>query len=185
MTQPKILKFATGNENKLREARQILWIPLEKAEVGDLDEIQTTDVEELIRHKARGAYEIMGEPVMVEDTGLAFTAWNGLPGALIKWFLQTVNNEWLLKMLEWYTDRRAEAICYIASFDGESYTIASGRVSGTIATECRGETLFGWDKIFIPNDHSKTFAEMTPEEKNSISMRKLAFENYLRLIEKK
>lgn len=73
------LKFATSNDNKLREAQSILGIPLEKADVGDLDEIQTIDVEELIRHKARGAYEIMREPVMVEDTGLGFTAWNGLP----------------------------------------------------------------------------------------------------------
>lgn len=88
-----ILKFATGNDNKLREAQAILGISLVKAEVGDLEEIQTIDVEELIRHKARGAYEIAGESVMVEDTGLGFVAWNGLPGALIKWFLQSVNNE--------------------------------------------------------------------------------------------
>lgn len=87
------LKFATGNDNKLREAQEILGIPLIKADVGDLDEIQTVSVEELIRHKAHGAYVIAGEPVMVEDTGLAFLSWNGLPGALIKWFLKSVDND--------------------------------------------------------------------------------------------
>ncbi len=172
------LKFATGNDNKLREAQEILGIPLIKADVGDLDEIQTVSVEELIRHKAHGAYVIAGEPVMVEDTGLAFLSWNGLPGALIKWFLKSVDNDWILKMLEKFSDRRAEAICYVASYDWKEYQIAYGIVNGTISTECRWENGFGWDKIFIPDGSDKTFAEMSSDEKNMFSMRRKAFEGF-------
>lgn len=76
MQKNTMLKFATGNDNKLREASSILGINLIKANVGDLDEIQTVSVEELIRRKAYDAYEVAGEPVIVEDTGLAFVAWN-------------------------------------------------------------------------------------------------------------
>ncbi|MBI4133281.1 hypothetical protein HY478_01575 [Candidatus Uhrbacteria bacterium] len=51
-------------------------------------EPQGISVEDIVRVKARDAYGKVGEPVLVEDTGLAFLAWNGLPGALIKWFLE-------------------------------------------------------------------------------------------------
>lgn len=185
MSHFNTLKFATGNENKLREANKILGISLIKAEVGDLEEIQTISVEELIRHKALEAYKIAWEPVMVEDTGLWFVAWNWLPWALIKWFLQSVNNEWILKMLEWYENRSAEAICYIAAFNGQSYTIASGKVPGRISEECRWDNGFWWDKIFIPEGYDKTYAEMLPEEKNVCSMRKIAFENYRKILDNK
>ena len=176
-----MLKFATGNDNKLREAQEILGIALEKADVGDLDEIQTVSVEELIRRKAYDAYVVAGEPVMVEDTGLSFDAWNGLPGALIKWFLKSVHNEWILQMLAGYEDRRATALCFVASYNGKDYKIASGKVRWMISAECRGENGFGWDDIFIPEGTDKTFAQMSASEKNAFSMRRRAFENFAKL----
>lgn len=81
-------------------------------------------------------------------------------------------------MMESFSDRRAEAICFVASYDGAEYTISSGKVSGKIADESRGENGFGWDKIFIPDGSDKTYGEMSLEEKNVFSMRKIAFENY-------
>ncbi len=171
------IKFVTGNPNKLREARQILGIDIEQADAGDLDEIQTIYVEELIRHKAQEAYDNVGVPLIVEDTGLVFEAWNGLPGALIKWFLKTVDNEGLIKMLGEESNRKASAQCFIAYHDGSKMEIVKGEISGTIATSVRGKNGFGWDRIFIPEGHERTFAEMSAEEKNSFSMRKRAFEN--------
>jgi XTP/dITP diphosphohydrolase len=173
----RTLKFVTGNPNKLREAREILGVDIQQADPGELNEIQTIYVDELIRHKADEAYKIIGAPIIVEDTGLVFHAWNGLPGALIKWFLETVDNEGLIKMLRGEKDRTALAQCFIAFNDGSDIRVVKGEISGTIAESVRGENGFGWDKIFIPEGHDRTFGEMTADEKNSFSMRKRAFEN--------
>lgn len=172
-----MVKFVTGNSGKLREARQILEFDIEQADAGGLEEIQTIYVEELIRHKAEEAYRKIGVPIIVEDTGLLFHAWNGLPGALVKWFLETVGNEGLLKMLGNEKNRAALAQCFIAYHDGERITVVKGEILGRIAHSVRGKNGFGWDKIFVPEGHERTFGEMSVEEKNSFSMRKRAFEN--------
>ena len=171
------VKFVTGNENKLREAREILGMEIEAADAGELPELQTISVEEVIRHKAEEAYKILGAPLIVEDSGLVFTAWNGLPGALVKWFEKSVGNEGLLKMMGTESDRRAVAQCYIALHDGRSVQIVKGEIPGIISDSVRGSGGFGWDKIFMPEGHDRTFAEMSAEEKNSMSHRKIAFEN--------
>ncbi|MFQ5431526.1 MAG: RdgB/HAM1 family non-canonical purine NTP pyrophosphatase [Nitrospinota bacterium] len=177
------VKFVTGNPNKLREAREILGIDIQQANPGGLEELQTIYVEELIRHKAEEAYKKIGAPIIVEDTGLVFHAWNGLPGALIKWFLKTVDNEGLIKMLCGEEDRKALAQCYIAYNDGNEIRVVKGEISGTISDTVRGDSGFGWDKIFIPEGYDRTFGEMAAEEKNSFSMRKRAFENLRTLFE--
>lgn len=112
----KHLKFATSNAGKLREASEILGFPMDQISV-ELDEIQTTNVEELIRHKAIEAYKKAGANVIVEDTGLEFVSWNGLPGALVKWFESTVKIEGILKMFENFENRDAIAVCYVAMYD--------------------------------------------------------------------
>ncbi len=172
----KKLTFVTGNPDKLREASEILGVPLKQAAV-DLEELQTINVEDLIIHKAEEAYRKLRCPVIVEDTGLVFLAWNGLPGALIKWFQKTVDNAGIVKMLESETDRRALAQCFAACHDGHRITVVKGELAGTIANAVRGENGFGWDRIFIPDGHTRTFGEMTAIEKNSFSHRKIAFDN--------
>ncbi|MFQ5673540.1 MAG: RdgB/HAM1 family non-canonical purine NTP pyrophosphatase [Nitrospinales bacterium] len=172
----KNLKFVTGNTNKLREARQILGLPLEHADLPDLDEIQTSDVEKVVVHKLSQAHGRLRCPVMVEDSGLLFCAWNGLPGALVKWFEKSVGCGGMVKMLKPFADRRAVAACYVGVRDGEQVRIAKGEVRGTIALEERGANGFGWDSIFIPDGHVRTYAEMSAEEKNAISHRRRAFE---------
>lgn len=119
----KHLKFATSNAGKLREASEILGFSMDQINV-ELDEIQTTNVEELIRHKAIEAYKKAGANVIVEDTGLEFVSWNGLPGALVKWFESTVKIEGILKMFENFENRDAIAVCYVAMYDGSDFLIA-------------------------------------------------------------
>lgn len=167
--------FATKNENKLREAGEILGRSLEQVSV-DLFEPQGVKVEDVVREKAEDAFHKTGKFVLVEDTSLEFASWNGLPGALIKWFLDTVGNEGILKMLSGETNRRAIAKTAVGFFDGVQTRVFVGEISGTIPGTVRGAGGFGWDSIFIPDNCKKSFAEMTSSEKNSISMRKLAFE---------
>ena len=170
------LKFATGNPNKLREAQEILGVKLEQADVPGLHEIQTNNVEELVEHKVRSAWEALQCPVLVEDSALVFSAWNGLPGALVKWFEKSVGCQGMLTMLEPFSNREAVAMCLVAAFDGRDLLIGKGEVQGTVSRELRGTHGFGWDVLFVPNGHQRTYAEMSPEEKNSISHRRRAFE---------
>ena len=167
--------FATKNVNKLREVNEILGRTLEQISVV-LFEPQGVDVETVVREKAEDAFRKTGKFVLVEDTSLEFAAWNGLPGALIKWFLDTVGNEGILRMLTGEVNRKAIAKTSVGFFDGTQAHVFMSSVSGTIPETVRGTGGFGWDPIFIPDGSAKSFAEMTSAEKNAISMRKLALE---------
>ena len=169
-------KFVTDNLNKVREASEILSFSFESVKVDGLFEIQSPDIDAVVRHKAEQAYSILQSPVMVEDSGLVFHAWNGLPGALVKWFEETVSCDGMLKMLDGFDNRGATAICCFAVYDGKNMKIARGEVNGTLSRSIRGENGFGWDVIFIPDGYEQTYAEMSPNEKNAISHRKRALD---------
>lgn len=171
------MKFVTGNPNKLREAQEILGITMEQGIADHLHEIQTNNIRQLVEHKVTEAWREFQCPVLVEDSGLVFTAWNGLPGVLVKWFEKSVGCEGMLKMLESFENRQAEAVCLTAVYDGKSMIVGEGRVAGTIAPAMRGDQGFGWDVIFIPDGETRTYAEMSSEEKNSRSHRRKAFES--------
>jgi XTP/dITP diphosphohydrolase len=79
-------------------------------------------------------------------------------------------------MLEGFENREAHAVCIAAVFDGREMRMGMGEVKGTIADDVRGENGFGWDVIFIPEGHERTYAEMSSSEKNDISHRRQAFE---------
>lgn len=177
----KTLKFATSNKNKLIEASKILWINIEQIDI-ELDEIQTIDIEELIRHKAMEAYKNTWEIVIVEDSWLWFISWNWLPWALIKRFMTSVWNEWILKMIQSFESRVAIAMCYVAMYDGKKFYISKWEIRWTISEEIRWTSWFWWDVIFIPDWYDKTYSEMSIEEKNNISHRKIAFENFKQFI---
>ena len=171
------LKFVTSNADKVREASKILDCKLEQVSTLIIDEIQTHDMNKIIEHKAQEAYKELKCPVLVEDSGLIFNAWNGLPGALVKWFEISVGCDGLLKMLESFKNREALATSMAAVFNGQEMIVAKGEVKGEIADSLRGENGFGWDVIFIPNGYKMTYAEMSFDEKNAISHRRHAFEN--------
>ena len=171
--------FATKNKDKLREVNEILGYNLEQISV-DLLEPQGVKVEDIVCFKAEDAFQKTGRFVLVEDTGLEFMAWNGLPGALIKWFLDTIGNEGILRMLSGEVNRKAIAKTAVGFFDGTRSHVFVGEISGTIPETIRGTGGFGWDPIFVPDKYEKSFAEMAPVEKNAISMRKLALEHMKR-----
>lgn len=169
------LLIATSNDNKIRELQAILGQPVEQVDL-DLLEVQAVAVEEVIEKKAREAFTQLGQQVLVEDTGLAIHAWNGLPGALVRWFLKTVGPSGICQMLDSFSDRSATATTCLGFFDGDQVKVFTGQVRGNIATTPRGERGFGWDSIFIPNGSNHTFAEMSAAEKDAVSMRRQAVE---------
>jgi len=170
-----MLTFITSNANKLAEVERILGYSLAQESLL-LEEIQAVDLEPVVRHKARQAYVLLGRPVLVEDTGLSFAAWNGLPGALIKWFLQSLGTPGICRLLRNETNRTATAITLFAHCDSSDCRVFVGKISGTVPEAPRGTNGFGWDAIFQPAGSERTFAEMVPEEKDRFSMRRLALE---------
>lgn len=158
------LLFATTNESKLREAREILGAEVEGVAL-DLPEPQALDVAEVAVAKSLAAREALDHPdfpVLVEDSGIVFGAWNGLPGALTKWFLGSVGNEGLLRMLAPFEDRSARAVCAVAVAlpEGAAPRVFTGEVAGSVAAATRGAGGFGWDPIFVPDGETRTYAEL-------------------------
>lgn len=144
----------------------------------ELTEVQSLDVAVVATRKVTDAYAQLGEPVLVDDTGLTVHAWNGLPGALVAWFLDTVGAQGILDMAAGLTDRRATVTTALGYANADGVQVFTGTVHGTIATEPRGTSGFGYDAIFIPDTDSghRTYAQMTSEEKNKISHRRRAVE---------
>ena len=159
--------FVTSNHDKALEAAEILGVELMNVAL-DLSELQALDVAQVAAAKAAAAREVLDtpeSPILVEDSGLVLGAWNGLPGAFTKWFLQSVGNEGLLKMLSPYGDRSARAVCAVAlaAADG-SVDVFVGEVEGSIAHEPKGSGGFGWDPIFVPEGDTQTYAELGPRK---------------------
>ena len=166
------LVFVSSNEKKTREIEKILGFPLVRRNL-DIPEIQSLDVEEVAKDKARKAYERIKKPVMVEDTGLYIQEWNGFPGALVKWVLRTLGREKICKLLS--QNREALAKTCVCLFNGKEMKTFTGEIQGEIAEKPGKSDGFGWDPVFIPSGYEKPFSELG-EEKDRISMRRRALE---------
>jgi XTP/dITP diphosphohydrolase len=167
------VSLITGNEGKAREYAALLGIEV-KAVKEDLIEIQSLDVEKVVRRKAEDAYSKLRGAVLIDDTGLALNAWNGLPGALVAWFLDSVGAQGLLDMAVPIADRTATVTTALGYADADGVRVFTGTLHGVLTTEQRGQGGFGYDSIFAPDGGNLTFAEMTSDQKNAISHRRLA-----------
>ena len=170
------LNFITGNEGKLKEVQEIIGDirHIVKRDI-DLPEIQEIDAHEIIKDKLERAKDHHKEEFIVEDTSLYLEALGGLPGPLIKWFLKTIGNEGLFEICNKLGKYGAEAKTIIGYLDKKgNIEFFEGSIKGKICSP-KGEG-FGWDPIFCTEGYEKCFGEFTSEEKNKISMRKIALE---------
>jgi len=163
----------TSNDGKAREFTRLLGIEVTTTTM-DLVEIQSLDVATVAERKAADAYAKLRRPVLVDDSGLALAAWNGLPGALIACFLDTVGIHGLLTMATGLTDRSATVTTALGYADATGVHVVTGTVHGTLTTAPRGSNGFSYDTVFVPASSAQTFAEMPSEQKNEISSRRLA-----------
>lgn len=172
------ISFITGNQGKLREAQELL--PDIQGIDLDLVEIQELDATKIIRAKLAEAQRSHTGRFIVEDTSLSLDDMHGLPGQLVKWFLQSIGIEGIYQLAQTLRSARATARTFIG-YANEHGKVAffEGTISGMIVSP-RGTNGFGWDAIFQPDHSFKTFAEMTPEEKQQFSMRRLAIEQLKR-----
>ena len=164
------LLFVTGNENKFREAQAILGLKLARSDI-EVQEMQDLNVRAVAESKVRDAFDKLGTPLFVEDAGLEIAALNRFPGALQSWVSKTIGNQGILKLLQGSDDRRAKAIACIAYHDGTRVRVFEGVTEGTISAEVKKGSGWDYDFIFIPDGDSRTFSEMSPEEKDKVSHR--------------
>lgn len=168
------LTFVTSNPHKVHEAAGILGLELDHHPL-DLDEIQSLDVAEVARHKARQAFAALGRPVLVEDTALELDALGGFPGPLVRWLLGAVGAAGICTLVSAFPERGASARCVVCAADGEQVIVGEGVVPGRIVDTPRGGGGFGWDSAFAPDEAGGlTYAEMDDEAKNRISHRQRA-----------
>lgn len=166
------LYYITGNEGKFRETKQI--IPeVEQMEI-DLPEIQEVDPKKIIEAKLIEARKHGQERFIVDDASLYLDALPGLPGPLIRWFMKTIGNDGLFQIAKRFENYSASAVVIVGYLNSEGQiNFFEGKIKGDIV-EPKGTNGFGWDTVFQPEGYSKTFAEMSLDEKNEISHRRLA-----------
>ncbi|MFP5394402.1 MAG: RdgB/HAM1 family non-canonical purine NTP pyrophosphatase [Gammaproteobacteria bacterium] len=182
MTQRLLL--ASNNAGKLKEFGQIL-APLGftlhsqgEFNVPEAEEPFATFVENALT-KARHAARLTGLPALADDSGVCVHALGGAPGVYSARYAgepksDARNNAKLIADLAQHADKSAYYYCvlvYVRHADDPQPVIADGSWRGEIVSEPRGENGFGYDPYFLIPSLGKRVAELTPDEKNSISHR--------------
>lgn len=174
--------FVTGNIKKAEEFVAILgksFPHMVESRKIDLPEYQG-EINDICINKCKEAARIVKGPVLIEDTCLCFNAMGGLPGPYIKWFLEKIGPDGLYQMLTGWEDKSAYAVCTFAYSPGgenDSILLFQGKTEGHIVSP-RGTREFGWDPCFQPLGYDKTYAELPKEEKNKISHRSKALQEF-------
>lgn len=180
------LILASNNKDKLREVREILEPcgieVISQREAGcDIEAVENGyTFEENARIKAQAAMMATGLPCVADDSGIEISAMGGAPGIhSARFFPELSYPEKCHKIMDAlgdYPDRGARYCCaVVCAFPNGDEISVFGETRGTVAYELRGNGGFGYDPMFIPDGYTKTMAEITEEEKNTISHRGRAF----------
>ena len=175
------LIFATNNAHKVAEVQAVLGdgyelvTPRQMGITEDIPETAST-LEGNARQKARYLYERTGLDCFADDTGLEVDALDGAPGVHSARYATDghdfeANTRLLLRNMEGKEDRRARFRTAIILIEGGEEHLFEGRVEGEITHAPVGCGGFGYDPVFRPEGYELTFAEMSADEKNSISHR--------------
>ncbi|MEM1324776.1 MAG: RdgB/HAM1 family non-canonical purine NTP pyrophosphatase [Bacteroidota bacterium] len=178
--------FATRNENKVREVNQILG---ERIQLLSLQSINSTEeipetqltIKGNALQKAQYIHDNYGVDCFAEDSGLEVDALDGAPGVHTAYYAgperdADANMQKTLNGLAGKTNRDAQFRTVVALIlKGKAYTF-EGIARGTIAMQKMGEQGFGYDPIFVPDGETRSFAQMSAQEKNAISHRSKAIQ---------
>ncbi|MCS7120510.1 MAG: XTP/dITP diphosphatase [Nitrososphaerota archaeon] len=178
----KLVFMVTSNINKFNEARKVLrefGVSLAMLRIKAV-EIQEDDIEKIAIRSALEASEQLHLPIIVEDAGLFINALNGFPGPYSNYVYRTIGVRGVLKLLEGQDDRRAFFKSVVAFCNGRGgVKCFQGVAEGRIVLQPRGDSGFGFDPIFEPdNSIGKTFGEMPIDEKNLFSHRAQALRKF-------
>ena len=206
----KNIVFITGNEGKRKEVQEILGKEYNVINLKlDLPEIQSINVEDVINEKIKSAYKLSEQNfnlikekfkekniiinslkdviILCEDTGLYIKNMKEFPGALIKFYFESIGSEGIIKR---DAKSKAKTICVIGIIkNGKIIKSIIGKRNGKIANKLNG---FGWDSVFIPDlaktkysiHNGKSYAELDDNIKNKISHRSDAFNKLKKVLSK-
>ena len=186
------LVFATNNANKLSEVRSILEPQYTIISLKDLncnDEIPETanTLQGNALLKATYIHDKFGLSCFADDTGLEIEGLDGQPGVYSARYAGEENNSFnnMSKVLSLLGNKKNRKACFrtvIALILDNSTLFFEGKIEGNIALNPKGDSGFGYDPIFIPEGYLLSFAQLSAEEKNQISHRRMAINkliNYL------
>ncbi|HSP43707.1 MAG TPA: RdgB/HAM1 family non-canonical purine NTP pyrophosphatase [Luteolibacter sp.] len=182
MSERPHLIIATRNAHKTAEIRAMLGASHEVLDMSafpDAPAIEETGVTflENARLKALGISRVIGGIVLSDDSGLEVDALNGAPGVWSSSYGgvegdHACNNARLIKEMAGNNDRRARFRCtMVLAQGGSELAHFTGAVEGRIIGEPRGAEGFGYDPLFVPDGHERTFAELGEDVKNTLSHR--------------
>lgn len=188
------LVFATHNVHKLEEVKRLLPDTINLLSLTDVnfnDEIEETEttIEGNALLKARTIYSKTKINCFSDDSGLLIDALNGAPGVYSARYAgepknDHANTEKVLAQLMKEANRKAHFKTVIALImNGQEY-LFEGIINGTIINEKKGTNGFGYDPIFVPDGYSNTFAELSSQEKSSISHRAIAVQKMMDVLQK-
>ena len=188
------LVLASKNQKKMAEMNRILsQLGIEvcsEAEAGVDVEVEETGTtfEENSLLKAKAVMEASGLPAIADDSGLCVDALNGAPGVYsARYGGEGLDDEGryrlLLENMRGQSPRTAHFVSVITcAFPDGTVLTARGECDGTIAFAPMGEGGFGYDPVFFLPERKKTFAKLSPEEKNAISHRGKALEQFEQIL---
>jgi XTP/dITP diphosphohydrolase len=171
------IRFMSGNKHKVAEVQRILTpvgvdiVPVSKK----IEELQTEDVDRLVRDKVAKAFEAIGRPLFVEHTGLYLSGLNGLPAGLTQIFWDRLEANRFADLVAGLGDAKVTAKTILGYCDGREIHIFEGAIDGTVPRTPAGPTDFQWDCVFVPDGSTQTFAQMGAA-KDRISMRRKALD---------
>ena len=176
------LVLVTQNQHKLKELTPLFKKYNVEFDTTTLEkyEIRSESIEEIARVAAKVAFETIQKPVVVDDTGFFVDSLNGFPGSYAGIVLKSIGYEGILRLMTDHENRVSEFQTAVGYYDGHQLESFVGTMSGVVASKPAGEDGFGYDPIFVPDGFTKTYAELTFEEKVSISHRTNAFEKFLK-----
>lgn len=155
------VNYITGNEGKLKTAQKFL----EKYSIEviqkrlDIKEIQSESIEEISIDKAQKAFQILKEPLFVNDTGWYIEALNGFPGPFMAFINKWLQTEDILSLMQNHTNRKITMRQVFTYKDKDSIKTFTHDVSGTVLTEIRGNTGNMVDRIISLSPNGLSISE--------------------------
>ena len=177
--------IASNNDGKIKEVQEILneYEIISMKEIGikiDVEENQNTFEENAIKKAETIAKKLKGKKCLADDSGIEIEYLNGFPGVYTKRWHEGTDRERNMAILDKLKNvpkekRKIRFVTAIAISDGTNTISEQGNINGYVAENIRGENGFGFDEIF-ELENGKTLAQLSQEEKNKISARKIALE---------
>ncbi len=169
------LFIATGNKHKVEEMSSILKefsISLKHREL-KIIEPDFDSLEEIALEKAKQAFAVLKKPVIAEDTGVYFEAYNNFPGQLAKRVYLGLGFGGLITVIRAAKNRRAHFKTAVAYFDGKNSKVFSGIMKGRLLTKVVSieKDRLPYEKLFVPDGFSSALVDIPLEGKNRVSHR--------------